>query len=274
VACPSNDAWLEQMRRQTSIVRGLGADAILWDQVAVALPYLCFAAGHGHDRPSQSVGPGNLRNVRTVREEVRKEDPNFAFVAEGCYDAIAQFIDIFHGISSYGPDYPAVVRGQRDRPRMAVFPEMFRYTFPEVISTDRIIDAGDVAEANWAFLLGLRFDVNLGRGRDMLASSPELAQRLASLCELRTRLKPYLLRGSFSDNEGFASSNPRMLAKSFRSEDGRRAVVLWNPGSERQAASIDLEGARAVREIDASSESEYAGSLVLEAGAISVLLER
>lgn len=271
IACPNNKEWLDQMHRQTEIVRKLGANAVLWDQLAIAFPYLCFAKGHDHNKPAQSVGPGNLRNIREVTREVKTEDPEFAFIAEGVYDAMGQYIDMFYGNWSYTREYPAVVRGLKDKPRMATFSEMFRYTFPEIIITDRIIDVDSISEANWAFLLGMRFDVELRGNQKSLKIAPKLANYLKGLSNLRSKLDSYLLQGTFVDNYGFKIDNPLVLAKGFRSKDNRLAVVLWNATSQLQDVFLDMGSSRTFKEYSPDGSKTVNDEVIrLDANSIKV----
>ena len=184
---------------------------------------------------------------------------------------MGQYIDMFYGNWSYTREYPAVVRGLKDKPRMATFSEMFRYTFPEIIMTDRIIDVDSISEANWAFLLGMRFDVELRGNQKSLKIAPKLANYLKGLSNLRSKLDSYLLQGTFVDNYGFKIDNPLVLAKGFRSKDNRLAVVLWNATSQLQDVFLDMGSSRTFKEYSPDGSKTVNDEVIrLDANSIKV----
>ncbi len=227
VACPSAPGWSDQLVSQFDLVHSFGAQGMLFDQMGGQPPYMCFSDEHGHTRPSLASGPGKLANYRRLREAMKKQDPDFAFVVELLVDAYSGWVDIIH---SYGA---GVYPGQD------CFGELFRYTFPQAIITNRVpigerIDSRQVY--GHAFSLGLRFDASTGDGREA-----QVGQYLARLAALRTSYADLLLEGRFADNEGFVCSNNRVSAHSFVAGN-RMAVVLWNPGETAQQFQVLAPG--------------------------------
>ena len=118
------------------------------------------------------------------------------------------------------------------------FGEMFRYTFPEAIVTNRS-GQGPLASDRRkqfakAFSLGMRFDGGVGR-------EPEGARYLARLIELYTTHADLLLEGRFVDTEGFLSDNNRVSSHAFVAGN-RMAVTLWNPTEVAQKARVVAAG--------------------------------
>lgn len=225
VACPGARGWIDQLIAQYEMVRGLGAQGILYDQMGGIPPYICFSGEHPHEKPSLAVGPEKVRNMRRLREQMKARDPEFAFVIELVTDCYAGWVDIIH---SHGIGF---------WPAPEAFGEMFRYTFPEPVITNRAGGPYDRRrQYGHAFALGWRFDASTRDARD-----PELGPYLARLCGLRNTYPDLLLEGRFVDTEGFLCDNSHVPAHGFVAGD-RLAVTLWNPTDVPQRARVVAPG--------------------------------
>lgn len=225
VACPAAPGWKEQLLSQLKMVAGYGANGIMFDQMGGRPAYICFDPTHHHPRPSLAGGPGKTENMRCLREGVQGTDPNFVIVIELLADCYAGWVDITHG---WGPGF---------FPAPDSFGELFRYTFPEVIATNRNDTPTDrKAQYGYAFALGWRFDAGTRDGDD-----PAVGAYLARLCQLRNQHTDLLLEGRFVNNEGFVSSNSLVAAHAFVAAD-RMAVTLWNPARTPQITRVLVPG--------------------------------
>ena len=223
IACPTAAGWLDHLKWQLALVQDLGAQGIIFDQMGGIPPYICFSKEHPHRKPSLAVGPGKVRNMRELRAAMKSRDPDFLFVMELATDCYAGFADIIH---SHGIGF---------WPEPEAFGEMFRYTFPDPIVTNR--GGGPLdrrAQLGHAFALGWRFDASLQDTRD---ANGEYFARLNTL----RRAHPELLTGRFVDTEGFTSSNPRVSAHAFIDGD-RLAITLWNPGENDENVNLAVPG--------------------------------
>lgn len=226
VACPGADGWLEQLESQADMVADLDAQGILFDQMGGIPPYICFSDEHPHAKPSLAVGPAKVHNMQHLRDKIKARDPEHAFVIELVTDCYAGYVDIMHahGIGFW--------------PEPEAYGEMVRYTFPELIITNR----GDASpydrrtQLGHAFALGWRFDGRLGDARD-----PELAVFLRRMCDLRKLYPDLLLEGKFVDNEGFVCSNSQINAYAALAGD-KMAVTLWNATDLPQMAQVVAPG--------------------------------
>jgi len=221
VACPSAAGWYEQLASQFEMVKGFGAQGMLFDQMGGRPPYICFSTEHPHSKPSLAAGPGKVRNMQRLRELIKSRDPDFAFVVELATDCYMGWVDIIHahGIGFW--------------PEPESFGELLRYTFPEPVITNRGGGPGNRrAQLSYAFTIGWRIDANPGDATD-----PALARHLSRLNALRTTHRELLLEGRFVDTENFLCDNNRVTSHAFVSGN-QMAVTLWNPTDVAQKVRV------------------------------------
>jgi hypothetical protein len=224
VACPAAPGWADQLVSQAKMVLGLGAQGVFYDQLGGAPPYICFSKEHEHSKPSLAVGPWKVKNFQRLREAVKAHDPDAILSIELVTDCYAGWADLIHseGIGFY-PDPES-------------FGEMFRYTFPEAIVTNRVQgpeQSDRKKQFGHAFALGLRFE---GAGR---TQDPYVIR----LIELYNTHADLLLEGRFVDSEGFLCDNSRVSSHAFMAGN-RMAVTLWNPTDVAQRARVEAAGYR------------------------------
>jgi hypothetical protein len=123
--------------------------------------------------------------------------------------------------------------------------ELYRYTFPELIMTNRNVAHDEVnyrENANYSFVYGLRFDMSIYRCCGSLSDLPNYAAYLKELNSLRAQYQDFLLKGRFIDQEGFCLDNAAIVAKGYKAEDGRMAVALWNQSDCCQCYALTATG--------------------------------
>jgi hypothetical protein len=167
--------------------------------------------------------------MRHIRAELTRERPEFAVITENISDVLCSSYDIVHGGGF----------GSRDGPQS--FPALFRYTVPETILTNRMVGIDELPDLAFAMLHGFRFDLEPLGARGHMGMVPELAARVRQLCDVRRRLAPSLLRGTFVDDVGVAVEGAQLAAKAFVG-DGQAAVVCWNTGDAPAQAEPRFEG--------------------------------
>ncbi len=260
-ACLSSERWQEVMLDVAVRAQELGASGILYDRIGGCQPYLCFSDAHGHAHPALATGPGKRALVRRVRERVKRVDPEFAVLAELVTDCLCQHVDLIHG------------HGMGTSNQPGSFPELFRYTFPEMIVTQRhpspLLNRGLV---NFAVLYGLRHELEFRYAPDVrlmregvvpeyrdyidVVHKPNIAllrrePRGAAQAYLKTLIAferkhaDLLARGRFVDEVPFTLKGDGVRAKAF-ARDGRLGVVLWNTSGEAQRAEVHVPGCRRV----------------------------
>ena len=101
--------------------------------------------------------------------------------------------------------------------------EMYRYTFPEAVMTNRECGEDEnhyLANAGHSFMMGLRFDMTIFRCCGSLKDIPNYNAYLKELNALYARYEKHLLRGKFVDTDGFTWNNDAVYVKGYLAEDG------------------------------------------------------
>ena len=168
--------------------------------------------------------------LKLLRDRYAEKAPDFALGAEGTVDALAQYCDYTHG-------YPA-----NDGPERWM--RFFRYTFPELVFTDRgLRDDMDVPRhVNNTVLDGQRNDIEIFRCRGLISDAPVYQAYLAQVNDIKERYKDCLLYGRYNDNLGFSCSNPALDARAFVGRDRMAIVVANQTSSDRLKACVKVPG--------------------------------
>lgn len=268
LACLWAGPWLDRMTSLARQAADFGADAMLFDQWGAFAPFVCYGRGHGHPVPSYSHGAERPGFVRAVAAGVRSGHPDFAVFTEGLHDSLLESVAFFHAY-----EYGAFLRDVRDvasrrvNPAAEAFPELWRFTFPELVTTLRSpMPAVARAMASYAATFGFRHDMELRYGPDRAfaqegrmpsaddykkvtappdlaamaeASSERAREWLKAVCDFQREHAKYLLRGRFADDEGFTCANPALVAKRFVADDGTSAVCVWNVSDAPAEAKLE-----------------------------------
>ena len=226
VACPAAPGWCEQLISQANLVFGLGAQGAFFDQLGGGPPYLCFSTEHQHTKPSLAVGPWKVKNLQRLRDAIKAHDPDDVLAVELVTDCYAGWVDIVHG---EGVGFWVDPEG---------FGEMFRYTFPRPLVTNRPIGGPEAnnrrKQLGLGFSLGMRFDSSINDVRNL----PQYMGRLIQLYQTHVDL---LMEGRFVDTDGFLCDNHQIAAHAFVAGH-RMAVTLWNRTEVAQRARVVADG--------------------------------
>ncbi|NLO83186.1 MAG: hypothetical protein GX094_09045 [Clostridiales bacterium] len=228
LACSGSTVWQEKMLESARYCLDLGVDGVLYDLGGIT-PYFCYDDRHEHKKPNYSCATKDLK-YKALHDYVRSRGSDKAIMMEHNIDIFAQHMDISQGSTT--------------KPNPNNLLELYRYTFPELIMTNR--ECGQDEEnykqlANYSFVYGLRYDMTIFRCCGTLSDIPNYAAYLKHINEIRSKYSDYLLKGRFTDNEGFTLDNTIVVAKSYRAEDGSMAVALWNPSDEPQSFAVQSE---------------------------------
>jgi hypothetical protein len=121
---------------------------------------------------------------------------------------------------------------------------MYRYTFPELILTNR--EHGQ-DESNYRFMInhtlsyGLRFDMTIFRCCGVPSDIPHYTAYLKEICGLMDRYAPYLMKGLFRDTDGFTIDDSEIEAHCFEAADHTHACTLWNRGCDTRTVTVTFE---------------------------------
>jgi hypothetical protein len=231
--CPGDPEWEKVMLATGRQLLNYGPTGLIYDQLGYAA-YPCF--GTGRERESEAFSAGRRKLLSTLRT-LKQDRPDFGFMIEHFTDAYADQIDIIHGTGNYQLSETA-------------FPQLMRYTFPEVISTSRQqAPRLDAKQVNFALAYGFRFEVEVRYGADMETirrqEKTHLRDYMRKVSELRDRYWDLLGSGTYQDDRGVENRNRAVTATRF-AKGARSAVVLWNNTTSPQIVSVNVAGKRMV----------------------------
>ncbi len=288
LGCLYGNPWLDRMLALAQQAADFGADGILYDQLGIFSPFGCYGKGHGHPTPFYSYAEERPSFMRAIANAMLKTHPDFAILTEGLHDTILDSTGLFHGCE-YGLFAKDVIAAQARAKDSKVesFPELARYTFPELVTTVRLPTPMNTrAQANFAAVFGLRSEIELRYDPDrtyilegkvpskedygtviglpnlkaMESVAPATASAdLKAVCDFQRAHAKYLLHGRFVDNEGFTCTNPALIAKRFVADDGTSAVCVWNVSAEPVA--VKLEGLGEASAVFAPTNTPTTGNL-------------
>ncbi|MDD3334936.1 MAG: DUF6259 domain-containing protein [Eubacteriales bacterium] len=265
LACPGAPLWQEKMKWAAKQCLDLGADGVLYD-IGGWFPYFCYAENHTHQKPSHSH-ESKAANYRGLRDYVKTFGDDKIILMEHNVDLYGQSMDISHGANSQ-PDARLLdpisaenLDAARSDSRLT---EMYLYTFPELLSTNRECGEDENhyrAMAGYSFLLGLRFDMTIYRCCGSLKDLPAYTAYLKQLNALYHQYAKHLLQGRFVDTDGFTADNPYVYVKGWRAADGSMAVTLWNPTAHDRTVRITNHDTGKVTVVNVLSEMAAASEI-------------
>lgn len=228
-ACQATPEWRQKLIQIGEYMASFGPDCLFFDQMGGRLPYLCFDPSHPHAGPALAQGPGKDGNMAAMRKALIEGHGDRAFGTEKVSDCLDRHVDFVH-VADFGA---------AQTPEAA--PEVFGYTFPEILcSTRGIRDERDHEKRmNWGFLYGWRFDVEIWRCRGDLRQAPKYGAYMAKLIALRNRWPDLLMTGRFVDDEICLPPASGVLAKGYTAGK-RAAIVAYNHSSRTKAFTPKL----------------------------------
>ncbi len=279
LGCLRTPEWYDLMLGLAIQANELGADGILYDQLGIFEPMPCYATGHGHPVPAMVYAEDRVRFLRRIAEHMRRVNPEFIVMTEGLHDTVLDSTAMFHGctLGTFEVTGDDVLGWIGRKGASAVFPEMFRATYPEVASTVRMpTPMMDRAMANYTCAYGFRFEIEsryapdvryLREGRvpeaadygevinkpnlPLMKSVPpaDATRYLRQVVDFMRANADLFWRGRHVDTEGFAFRGEGLVAKGFAAGD-RLGVLVWNPGAKEAPFTLDVPCAALVSASD------------------------
>ena len=261
IADMSSRVWRDQLLEMADRAIADGVDAVFYDQLGVAEEFPCW--DRSGEWPVQDVMTGRYKaeTLKEIRDHVKAVNPAFGLGTEWLSDCTAQYCDFVHIV-----EFTALPES---------FPEWFRYTFPEVIWSDRCVrDDNDVPRrVNNTLLKGLVNDIEVFRCRGLIDETPVYQAHLAKINALRHEFPQLLLRGRYLADEGIRCSNPAVTARAFAAGDSL-AVVSTFTGPGTAYASLRVPGYRYVTGRTLGDARVRRGSLRLGTNGLTVSIYR
>ena len=269
IGCHATKGWRERMMSLALQASDFGADGILYDQLGVRGPTACYAADHGHPVPFMSYEADRKEMLRQIADKMRKVNPDFVIMTEGFHDAILDSVSYFHGCvrGAFQESAGLIAKRLTESRSDDLFPEMLRYTYPEVCSTIRFPSPlVDRPMVNYTLAFGLRYEIEsryipdrdyLLDGRipavedyGLVLSKPDIsrvrtlppretAEYLKMAAAFQKRNAALLMTGTFTDTEGFEFSGLGVVAKGFKA-GGLLGVLLWNTTDKPAAFTLSV----------------------------------
>ena len=210
----------KKMKEDADYCLSIGADAVLYD-LGATRPLLCTATNHDHKKPDEARVSRPMR-FKTLRENIKAKG-DFAIMQEHCIDVYTPYMDL--------------VQPNAFRPRDKKFvPEMFLYTFPEVVMTNRenAMDEENMYDnINYSFIYNLRFDLSIARCCALPDAIPNYCRYMKEILNIRNQYSKYFVDGKFIDNDGFETDGDCFEAKAYLSKEGKLGVAVWNASDSK-----------------------------------------
>lgn len=234
IANMANREWRDMLVQWADRAISYGADAVFYDQLGVAEEFPNWDISG--EFPIQDVFTGRYKSeaLKEIRDHIKAVNPEFCLGTEWLSDCTAQFCDFVHIVEFTAEPYS--------------FPEWFKYTFPEVIWSDRCLrDDTDVERrANNTLLKGLVNDIEIFRCRGLIDETPHYKAYLAKINAIRHKYPDLLLgAGRFVHMEGFTCSSDKVIARGY-ANGNRLAVVATTLEQDGAKTRIDVPGYRFV----------------------------
>ena len=224
--CPGNPGWRNLLSDLGEMLANqYHSDLIYYDQIASARPLPCYSASHDHDQ----IGLWNQRYISLLHQAsnaIRKANPDAALMMEGTADLYSPYV-LFQ--SYLGPLYA----GTRFN-----FPELYKYTFPEVIQASLLLHTRDLPDPMYPGFTGVPRDVasrwlcreilvgNFLAFLDQILADHPWWEEAQQLIALKKAAGPWMARGVFRDTVDLVSAIPPVEAKTFRLDDRKRRSTL------------------------------------------------
>ncbi len=232
LACPYSREWMDILKRYVDTAVELGVDGVFFDQIGIPeLP--CFGKNHGHPIPATDSRAVRISQMKEIREYLRARDPEMSFGVECATNFTSPFADYFHSFPGWNiaaNDWA----NTGEKPKLTSFIELFRYTFPEALISDREIrDDTDIERrVNLALLRGLVSDVEVHRCRTLIDETPVYKAYLTRANRLRNKYRRLILNGRFQDTDGASCDNSEFSWAVFTAGDELAVIATQSHRSE------------------------------------------
>ena len=260
IADMSQRLWRDQLIAWADRAMDYGADAVFYDQLGVAEAFPNWDLSR--EFPVQDIFTGRYKAdaLKEIRDHIKAKNPSFALGTEWLSDCTSQFCDFVHIV-----EFTALPES---------FPEWFRYTFPEVIWSDRCVrDDNDVPRrVNNTLLKGLRNDIEVFRCRGLIDETPVYQAHLAGINALRHAYPELLLEGRYTATDGFSVSNDRLVARSYCAGQTKMAIVVTSLEAGRQKGKIFVPGYHFVESRRLGDALVSSSRITLSQNALAVLI--
>ena len=247
-----NPKWQKVLLDYADQALNFGANSIFYDQLGFAEAATNWDLSREFPVPNLRVIADRAKVLKMINEYVKAKNEDFALGTEFFTDATACAVDYIHYCA---PDPSAPNQ----------FVDWVRYTFPEVIVSDRhIYDDTDIERrVNNTLMKGLINDICVYRCRDLIDKTPIYQAYLAKINQIKDKYSNLLL-GAYRDTEGFSIDNENMDARCF-TNGNQMAVILTQSKNASETTAINVPGYR-FKESSVVGEANVSGSSKVTVG--------
>jgi len=297
LGCYQTEAWRNRLFHLALQAHEIGADGIIFDQLGVVEPAYCYGEGHGHTVPTVGYERDRAELLEWISAEMKKRNPDFLVITEGLADCELNGVGMFHGYSTTstrGPDANRIREMLDGDKFFSVFPDMFRYTFPEADATIRKSNpASTRASLNFGTAFGYKHEIECRYAPDkrylvdgtipapeeygdvmhrptmgeMTDQDPaEVVRYSKAVLDFRKKYADIFYDGSFASDDGFTleTDAKHVVARSFMT-GGKMGVIVWNCSEDAEAVvSVIPDSGWALSESAAPEGSPSEGPLPAE----------
>lgn len=257
VADTRHEQWRKLLLQMADRAIQFGVDSVFYDQLGYAEPASNWDLTGEFPIPNTRLIADKAATLKMIHDYLdTKGNADFALGTEHFTDVTAQHVDYIHNITG--------ATGPTD------FTEWVRYTFPEVVLSDREIrDDTDIPRrVNHALLKGLRNDIEIYRCRDLIDKTPNYQHYLGQVNRLKDKYCDLLLLGTYKDTDGFSNDNLAVNARCF--VNGNRMAIVATQSTQKTATArlvvpgfayqaSDVVGEAGVSEADGGGQSVKLG---------------
>ena len=216
-ACHGTPQWRSKVEELAHRHLDLGSNGTFFDQLSCGFR-LCFDRSHDH---GNRIDVDPQFRVDTVKRICKLVNEDQWFGSEWASDRISPLLDFTHGC------------GTGTSLKEGVYPYIYRYTFPEVLTSNRLAHDEKAIyrrELNYAFIHGMLFDVSLYRGRiDVMDGCPNYSALIKKLTDLRERYLDFFTDGTYDLPK---IELPHGIHGVQYALGGRKILALWNDSHE------------------------------------------
>ena len=227
LACEGSPRWRQQLADQVRLLESFGADCLFMDCYGFCPYQLCFNSTHDHGNRTDEA----WKYHRMIFQDAMDFSYSKGKVlgTEGVTDIAGAYCQLLHG--NIQADYKV---------KSDQFPQLFRYTFPEPVTTERgfLSSRGDYArQVKCALVMGERYDSQLWVCRKGMAADPAYAEPMGWCASKLDEYGDFFYYGKFTVLD--TSELPYYVKRSeWYNADGSKVLrVLYN-AAERSTAVV------------------------------------
>ncbi len=189
LCCTGTSLWRNQVLSQLKLLNSFDADCLFTDCYCVAPVQPCFNNKHDHGNRVDEEWVSKREFFEAAAAYCEKEGKVLA--GEIVVDVAAPYAQFIHG----------GLNNSNCEIKSSQFPALFRYTFPEVISTARGIrdsEGSSPKQMKFALVMGLRLDAELYVCRRHIGCDEGYSKMVAFHTECLDKYKDFYYYGTFT----------------------------------------------------------------------------